>query len=161
MISMVSDSSRRKVLLAAALGSSLAPFMVSAFIVALPSIGTEFSADSAMLGWVTSTFFLAAAICLVPVGRLADRSGIKKIFTAGIGVYAFSALLVIFSPSVDVLIAARFVTGIGAAMVFGTSIALVSLVFPESERGRAIGINVTAMAVGFLLGFFSGGFLTF
>jgi len=158
---MVSDSSRRKVLLAAALGSSLAPFMVSAFIVALPSIGREFSSDAAMLGWVTSSFFLAAAVFLVPIGRLADRSGIKKIFTAGIGVYAFSALLVIFAPSVEALIAARFVTGIGAAMVFGTSIALVSLVYPESERGRAIGINVTAMAVGFLLGFFSGGFLTF
>jgi MFS family permease len=158
---MVSDSSRRKVLLAAALGSSLAPFMVSAFIVALPSIGREFSADAAMLGWVTSAFFLAAAVFLVPIGRLADRSGIKKIFTAGIGVYAISSLLVIFAPSVEALIAARFVTGIGAAMIFGTSIALVSLVFPEAERGKAIGINVTAMAVGFLLGFFSGGFLTY
>ncbi|MFA5348651.1 MAG: MFS transporter [Methanoregula sp.] len=161
LIAVVSDSSRRKVLIAAALGSSLAPFMVSAFIVALPSIGREFSSGAAMLGWITSAFFLAAAVFLVPIGRLADRSGIKKIFTAGIGVYAFSALLVIFAPSVEALIAARFVTGIGAAMIFGTSIALVSLVFPESERGRAIGINVTAMAVGFLLGFFSGGFLTF
>jgi MFS family permease len=158
---MVSDSSRRKVLLAAAMGSSLAPFMVSAFIVALPSIGVEFSAGSVTLGWVTSAFFLAAAVFLVPIGRLADRSGIKKIFTAGIGVYAFSALLVIFSPSAVALIAARFVTGIGAAMIFGTSIALVSLVFPPSERGKAIGINVMAMAIGFLLGFFSGGFLTF
>jgi MFS family permease len=158
---MVSDASRKKVLIAAALGSSLAPFMVAAFIVALPAIGKEFSADSAMLGWVTSAFFLAAAVFLVPFGRLADRSGIKKIFTAGIVVYALSALLIIFAPTVEILIAARFVTGIGAAMVFGTSIALVSLVFPETERGRAIGINVTAMAVGFLLGFFCGGFLTY
>jgi MFS family permease len=158
---MVSDSSRRKVLIAAALGSSLAPFMVSAFIVGLPSIGREFSAGAVMLGWVTSAFFLAAAVFLVPIGRLADRSGIKRIFTAGVGVYAVSSVLVIFSPTVEALIAARFMTGIGAAMVFGTSIALVSLVFPESERGKAIGINVTAMAVGFLLGFFSGGFLTF
>ncbi len=158
---MVSDSSRRKVLIASALGSSLAPFMVSAFIVGLPSIGREFSAGTAMLGWVTSAFFLAAAVFLVPIGRLADRSGIKRIFTAGVGVYAVSAILVIISPTVEALITARFVTGIGASMVFGTSIALISLVFPESERGKAIGINVTAMAVGFLLGFFSGGFLTF
>jgi MFS family permease len=158
---MVSDASRKKVLFAAALGSSLAPFMVSSFLVALPAIGKEFSADAAVLGWVTSAFFLAAAVFLVPFGRLADRSGIKKVFTTGIAVYAISALLVIFSSSAQMLIAARFVTGIGAAMVFGTSIALVSLVFPEAERGRAIGINVTAMASGFLLGFFCGGFFTY
>jgi MFS family permease len=158
---MVSDASRKKVLIAAALGSSLAPFMVSGFIVALPSIGKEFSASASTLGWVTSAFFLAAAVLLVPIGRIADRSGIKKIFVTGIAVYALSSLLVIFSPTADALIAARFITGIGAAMIFGTSIALVSLVFPEAERGRAIGINVTAMASGFLLGFFLGGFLTY
>jgi MFS family permease len=158
---MVSDVSRRNVLVAAALGSSLAPFMVSAFIVALPAIGREFSTDSSSLGWVTSIFFLAAAVFLVPLGRIADQSGIKKIYTLGIAAYAFSALLCVFAPSINVLIAARFVTGIGAGMIFGTSIALVSLVYPEAERGKAIGINVTAMAVGFLLGFFLGGLLTF
>ena len=158
---MVSDASRRNVLIAAALGSSLAPFMVSALIVALPSIGREFSADSASLGWVTSIFFLAAAVFLVPAGRIADLSGIKRIYTIGIGVYLLSALLCIFAPDIQALIAARFVTGFGAGMVFGTSIALVTLVYPEAERGKAIGINVTAMAVGFLLGFFLGGLLTF
>jgi MFS family permease len=158
---MVSDASRKTVLTAAALGSSLAPFMVSAFIVALPSIGREFSADAASLGWVTSIFFLSAAVFLVPVGRIADMYGIKKVFTIGIGVYILSAPLCILSADIQVLIAARFVTGIGAGMIFGTSIALISLVYPEAERGRAIGINVTAMAVGFLLGFFLGGLLTF
>lgn len=158
---MVSDVSRRNVLIAAALGSSLAPFMVSALIVALPSIGKEFSADAASLGWVTSIFFLAAAVFLVPFGRIADQSGIKRIYTIGIGIYLLSALLCISAPDIRVLIAARFVTGIGAGMIFGTSIALVSLVYPEAERGKAIGINVTAMAVGFLLGFFLGGLLTF
>ena len=158
---MVSDASRRIVLIAAALGSSIAPFMVSAFIVALPAIGKEFSAGTEVLGWVTSVFFLAAAVFLVPIGRIADNSGIKRVFTAGIGVYVVSALLCILAPDITFLIFARFVTGIGAGMIFGTSIALISLVYPESERGKAIGINVMAMAVGFLLGFFLGGFLTF
>ena len=153
---MVSDASRRIVLLAAALGSSIAPFMVSAFIVALPAIGTEYASGTATLGWVTSAFFLAAAVFLVPIGRIADNSGIKRVFTTGIGVYIISAILCILAPDTTTLILARFVTGIGAAMIFGTSIALISLVYPESERGRAIGINVTAMAIGFLLGFFLG-----
>lgn len=158
---MVSVSSRKHVLIAAALGSSLAPFMVSAMIVALPTIGKEFASDPATLGWVTNIFFLAAAVFLVPLGRIADETGIKRIFTLGIAIYALSALLCVLAPDIRILIMARFLTGAGAGMCFGTTIALVSLVYPGSERGKAIGINVTAMALGFLLGFFLGGFLTF
>ena len=161
LIRMVSDSSKRNVLMASAFGSSLAPFMVSSMIVALPTIGHEFSGNPELLGWLTSIFFIAAAIFLVPFGRIGDRYGVKKIFTLGMAVYFFSAILCIVAPDIRFLIAARFVTGIGAAMIFGTSIALLSLVFPESGRGKAIGINVTAMSAGFLLGFFLGGFLIF
>ena len=158
---MVSDAARRNVLIAAVTGSSLAPFMVSAIIVALPAIADEFSADGVTLGWLASVFFLAAAVFLVPFGRVADRYGAKKVFLAGLGVYAASAVLSLLAPDIRVLIAARFLTGIGGGMIFGTSIALLSLAFPESERGRAIGINVTGMFVGFLLGFFLGGLLTY
>jgi hypothetical protein len=66
---MASDTAKRNVLIASALGSSLAPYMVSALIVALPTIGHEFSADAASLGWVTTIFFLAAALFLVPFCR--------------------------------------------------------------------------------------------
>jgi MFS family permease len=158
---MASDESKRNVLMASAFGSSLAPFMVSSLIVALPTIGHEFSGDPELLGWLTSIFFIASAIFLVPFGRIADRYGVKKLFTIGMAVYFLSALLCAVAPDISFLIAARFITGIGAGMIFGTSIALLSLVFPESERGTAIGINVTAMSIGFLLGFFLGGFLTF
>lgn len=158
---MVSDSSKRNVLMASALGSSLAPFMVSSLIVALPTIGHEFSGNPELLGWLTSIFFISSAIFLVPFGRVAGNYGVKKLFTLGMAVYFLAALLCIGAPDIQFLIAARFITGIGAGMIFGTSIALLSLVFPESERGKALGINVTAMSAGFLLGFFLGGFLTF
>jgi len=158
---MVSGTSKRNVLMASALGSSLAPFMVSSLIVALPTIGHEFLSNPGLLGWVTNIFFIASAIFLVPFGRVGDRYGVKKLFTVGMAVYFVSALLCAIAPDIPYLIAARFLTGIGAGMIFGTSIALLSLVFPESERGKAIGINVTAMSAGFLLGFFLGGLLTF
>jgi MFS family permease len=158
---MVSDASRRHVLTAAVLGSSLAPFMVSGLVVALPAIGDEFSADAVSLGWLANVFFLSAAVFLVPFGRIADMYGVKKVFVTGIGVYLVSSFLCILAPDIMFLTAARFVTGIGGGMIFGTSIALLSLAFPESERGKAIGINVTGMFVGFLLGFFLGGFLTY
>jgi MFS family permease len=158
---MVSDAGRRNVLTASVLGSSLAPFMVSALVVALPAIGDEFSANAVSLGWLTNVFFLASAVFLVPLGRIADMYGVKKVFVTGIGVYLVSSILCILAPDIRFLTAARFVTGIGGGMIFGTSIALLSLSFPESERGKAIGINVTGMFIGFLLGFFLGGLLTF
>ena len=148
-------------LLASVLGSSLAPFMVSALVVALPAVADEFGAGASSLGLLTNVFFLSAAAFLVPLGRIADRSGVKKVFLAGLAVYLLSSLLSTLAPSLPFLIAARFVTGIGGGMIFGTSIALLSLAFPESERGRAIGINVTGMFAGFLLGFLLGGVLTF
>lgn len=135
--------------------------MVSALVVALPTIGKEFSTDAVLLGWITSAFFLGAAVFLVPIGGLAAIHGVKRVFSMGIAIYGVSALLCLLSPSAMFLIAARFLTGIGAAMIFGTSIALLSLVFPPEERRKAIGFNVMAMTLGFLLGFLAGGFLIF
>ncbi len=152
--------SKRMVRLVAGLGSSLAPFMVASIIVATPEIGREFSADVVLLGWVTAAFFLTAASFLIPFGRIADIRGAKKVFTAGLAMYFVSALVSAASPDIYILILGRALTGIGAAMVFGTSIALLSLVFPPGERGRAIGINVTAMFVGFVSGLLLGGLLT-
>jgi len=135
--------------------------MVSALIVALPTLGHEFSTDVQGLSLLTNIFFIAAAVFLVPFGKIADTRGVKKVFTQGIIVYLISAVLCIIAPDMQFLTAARCITGIGAGMIFGTSIALLSLVFPESEQGKAIGINVGAMSGGFLLGFLLGGILTF
>ena len=157
---MYSAASKRLVQVIAALGSAIAPFMVASLIVATPAIGKEFSADVAMLGWVTASFFLVAGALLVPFGRIADIRGSKRVFAAGMGVYLVAALVCMFAPGIQVLIAGRVLTGIAAAMVFGTSIALLSLVFPEEERGAALGINIAAMFAGFGAGLLAGGALT-
>ncbi|MDN7023365.1 MFS transporter [Methanoculleus sp. FWC-SCC1] len=157
---MTSPAGRRSALLTAALGSSLAPFMVAGLFVAVPTVGIDFAIDPATLSWVPTAFFLAAAMFLVPFGRIADIYGVKKVFTTGMYVYAVSALLAAFAPSAQVLIGARFLTGIGAAMIFGTSFALLSLVLPEGERGTALGTNIAASYTGFALGFLLGGILT-
>lgn len=154
---MYSRSSKRLVQLVAALGSALAPFMVSAVIVATPAIGRDFPADVALLTWVTAAFFIVAAALLIPFGRIADVRGSKRVFTAGMAVYIVAAAVSGFAPGILALIAGRALAGVGAAMVFGTSLALLSLVFPEEERGRAIGINVAAMFAGFAAGLLAGG----
>ncbi len=158
---MVSEGHKRSIIVTAASGSFLAPFMVSGLIVALPAIATEMSLDAVALGGLTAAFFLSATAFLIPFGRLADISGVKKMFRNGIVIYAISSLICGLSPSALILFAGRFLAGAGAAMIFSTSIALLSLVFPPSDRGKMIGINVTAMVGGFASGFLLGGLFTY
>lgn len=141
-------------------GSFLAPFMVSALIVAIPTIGKEFNMDAVSMSWLANVFFLAASMFMIPFGRFADIYGVKKIFSIGISIYFASGILAALAPTAMVLIAARFMTGLGAAMVFGTSFALLSLSLSERERGEALGINIASNLTGFALGFFLGGLLT-
>ncbi len=161
VIAMAAPSDRKSILLITASGSFLAPFMVSSIIVAIPTIGREFSMSAVEMSQLATAFFLAASMFLVPFGRAADILGVKRIFTTGIYIYLFSALLSAFAPSSAVLIGARFLTGVGAAMIFGTSFALLSLTLPQSERGQALGVNISASLLGFALGFQIGGLLTY
>lgn len=158
---MVRSIGKKYLLLISASGSLLAPFMVSSLIVAIPAIGKEFSMSAAEMSWMSTAFFLAASMFLLPCGRAADIFGVKRVFTLGIYVYFISALLAYLSPSSMTLTTARFLTGIGAAMIFGTSFAILSLSLPESERGQALGINIAGSLLGFALGFQAGGLLTY
>jgi len=151
---------KKTVLLVATMGSFLTPFMGSSINIALPSIGKEFAMDAILLSWVATSYLLAAAVFLVPFGRIADIHGRKKIFTCGILIYTVSSLLSAFATSAFMLISFRILQGIGGAMIFGTGVAILTSVFPVGERGRALGINVAAVYLGLSLGPVLGGFLT-
>ncbi len=154
------DSSKTYVLIAATLGSFLSPFMGSAINLALPTIGDELGMDAVLLGWVATAYLIAAAVFLVPFGRLADIHGRKRVFTLGILVYTLASLLSALANTAALLIGFRVLQGVGAAMMFGTGVAIVTSVFPLGERGRALGINVAAVYVGLSVGPFVGGLLT-
>jgi EmrB/QacA subfamily drug resistance transporter len=134
--------------------------MGSSINVALPSIQKEFHLDAIMLSWIATSYLLAVAVCLVPFGRLADIYGRKKAFTCGIVIFTLSSLFSALSISAPMLILSRVVQGIGNAMVFATGIAILTSVFPSSERGKALGINVAAVYIGLSVGPFLGGLLT-
>lgn len=148
------------VLLITTLSSFLAPFMGSSVFIGLPSIGKEFSMDVVMLSWVSTAYLLAAAMFLVPFGKIADIYGRKKIFKYGIAIDFIASLLLVFSFNEMELIALRFIQGIGAAMIFGTGVAILTSVYPPGERGKALGINVAGVYLGLSLGPVVGGFLT-
>lgn len=153
-------SFRRSVLVVTAFAAFLTPFLGSAVNLALPSIGEDLGASAIALGWIISSFILSSAVFLLPFGRLADIAGRKKIFTAGLALFTISTLLIVFAWNIVSLIVFRIIQGIAGAMIFGTSLAIITSVFPAGERGRAMGINVTAVYLGLSTGPVIGGLLT-
>jgi len=154
------NTSKRITLFVAATASFATTFMGSSINIALPSIGREFDLDAVMLGWIATSYLLAAAIFLVPFGRIADIHGRKKVFIYGIVIFTFSSLLSAFSPSAVILILLRVLQGFGGAMIYCTGIAMIASVFSPGERGKALGISVAATYMGLSLGPVLGGLLT-
>ena len=158
---MHGDSEKRVLLAVASLASFLVPYTVSSLNVALPAISASFDIDAVTLGWVTSAYLLTAAIFIVPFGKLSDIYGRKRFFILGNCLFAAGSLLAAISWSGTVIIAARVIQAMGGAMVFSTSIAIVTTVFSPGERGRAIGIITATVYAGLSLGPFIGGILTY
>jgi len=156
---MVSERNRHAVIISTAVASFIAPFLVSGQIVATPVIGTEFGAGPEAMSWLGTAFFISATAFLIPFGKIADLKGMKRIFRIGALIYAIAGLVCGLAPGYMVLFAGRLLAGIGAAIIFSTTIALISLVYPSDKRGYAIGINITAMVAGLSSGFIIGGIL--
>jgi len=152
--------SKRIVLLVAVLSSFITPLMLSANNIAIPSIGREFNMDVITLSWVATSYSLAAATFLVPFGRIADIHGRRKLLFWGVVVFTVASLLCALSVSEATLLAFRVLQGIGAAMQFGTSTAILTSVFPPQERGRVLGLSVASVYTGLSIGPFVGGMLT-
>lgn len=153
-------SLKRSVLLVSSTAAFLTPFLGSAINLALPSIGKDLHANALGLSWVVSSFLLSSAIFLLPCGKLGDIYGRKRIFLMGIVLFTLTSFLIIFSFNILSLILLRVLQGIAAAMIFGTSLAILTSVFPAGERGHAMGINVTSTYAGLSTGPVIGGYLT-
>lgn len=151
---------KNTVLLIATIASFLTPFMASSVNVALPVISQELGANAISLSWVTTAFLLTSAMLAIPFGRVADIYGMKKIFITGIIIFTISAILASISPSVEFLIFSRIIQGVGSSMIFVTGLAIITSVFPSNERGKAIGMNVSAIFIGLMIGPVLGGILT-
>jgi MFS family permease len=96
----------------------------------------------------------------MPFGRLGDIIGRKKVFSFGILLFTTSTFLILFSHNILSLITLRIFQGIASAMIFGTSLAIITSVFQPGERGKAMGINITATYLGLSCGPVIGGLLT-
>lgn len=138
----------------------LNPLMGAAVNVALPKIAGDFSLNAIQMSWITMSYLLASAIFMLPFGKIADMVGRKKIFLYGTIVFMFASLLCAISTSGTSLILARWLQGLGGAMIYSTTMAIVISAFPPQERGRVIGLNVGAIYVGLAAAPVLGGILT-
>jgi EmrB/QacA subfamily drug resistance transporter len=157
---MTDKTNKISILAITSLASFLTPFMSSAINVTLPVIGRRFAMNAVLLGWVATSYLLATAVFLVPFGKISDIYGRKKIFLLGIIIYTISSILTALANTPFLLILCRVLQGIGSAMIFGTSIAILTSVFPLNERGKVLGINIAVTYLGLSSGPFIGGLVT-
>lgn len=127
--------------------------------VALPRMQKDLHADLTLLAWVTSAYLLPYAALMLITGRLGDRLGLKRVYMAGLGVFTVASLLCGLSGSVGMLIAARALQGVGAAIVSPQTMSMVTRIFPPDGRGRAMAIWGATGGVANIIGPLLGGVL--
>jgi EmrB/QacA subfamily drug resistance transporter len=127
--------------------------------VALPVIQRELQAGSDQMQWVVEAYALFLSALMLAGGSLGDLFGRKRFFAIGIAIFALASLACALAPNVSVLIVARSVQGLGAALAMPESLALISVAFAGAERGKAIGTWSGAASIMAAAGPLIGGFL--
>jgi EmrB/QacA subfamily drug resistance transporter len=147
------------VITATVLASAVASLGASVIRVAVPAIGRDFTADVATLQWTVTSYLLATAALLLLAGALADRFGRKRILVVGLLVTLVASFLCTIAPTIESLIAARLLQGVGGALVTPTSLALLNGSLRTDDRARGIGLWVGIETLLTSLGPYVGGWL--
>ena len=129
--------------------------------VALPTIQEDLGFSAAGLAWVVNAYLIAFGGLLLLAGRLGDLIGRRTIFLAGLAVFTLASLLCGLSGSPEMLIAARFVQGVGGALSSAVILGMIVTMFPQpGEQAKAIGIFSFVASAGASIGLLAGGVLT-
>ncbi len=128
-------------------------------IVALPSIADDLLSDLPTVQWVVIGYALAISAFLMPMGRLGDIVGPKRVYLAGLTVFVIGSVLAGLSVNVWMLIGAKIFQGMGAGMTQGTGMAMVLRAFSDEERGKALGLQMSMVGAGGVAGPAMGGFI--
>jgi EmrB/QacA subfamily drug resistance transporter len=154
-----SPTSRTLVLAATIVGSAMAFVDGSVVNIAVPAIQKDLAASIVALQWVANAYLLMLGALILVGGGLGDRLGRRRIFLIGIVAFTAASVLCALAPTVEILIVARAVQGVGAALLVPQSLAIIAATFPKDVRGKAIGTWAAASAVTTALGPPIGGFL--
>ena len=144
----------RKILVAVCIALMAVIASVSGLNVAQPMLAIEFGASQNTVLWMINIYTLTLAALLLPLGALGDRKGRKKTLLIGLVIFGVASTLSGISTSSTMMLAARLLTGIGAAMIMPVTLAVITSTFPKEERSKAIGIWTGVAGGGGILGMY-------
>ncbi|HEX7740309.1 MAG TPA: MFS transporter, partial [Marmoricola sp.] len=128
--------------------------------VATPTIIEKLDASVNQVVWVSSAYMLAYAVPVLITGRLGDRFGSKRLYLAGLTVFTLASLWCGLTNTIEMLILARVVQGFGASMMTPQTLAIITRIFPASDRGKAMAVWGATAGVAMVVGPILGGVLT-
>src|SRR6202035_1458952 len=156
----LASAAGRWVLAVAVLGDAMILLEATVVNVALPTIGRDLGGGVAGLQWTLDGYVLTLAALVLAAGSLSDIYGRRPGFTLGTAVFVAAAALCAAAPTIQLLVAARFVQGVGGALLTPGSLAIIGAVFHPDDRTRAIGAWAGLTAVAGAVGPPLGGYLT-
>ncbi|MET9206311.1 MULTISPECIES: MFS transporter [Streptomyces] len=127
---------------------------VSGLNVAQTELAVQFGASQSTVLWIINIYTLTLAALLLPLGAIGDRIGRKSMLMAGLTVFGAASVLAGLAPTAEIMLGARVLSGVGAAMIMPITLAVITSTFPEAERGRAIGVWTGVAGGGGIIGMF-------
>lgn len=145
---------RRDILLGVCIALMAVIASVTSLNVAQPQIALAFDASQSEVLWMINIYAVTLAALLLPLGAVGDRWGRRPVLLTGLTVFGVASAAAGLSPSSEVMLAARFLSGVGAAMIMPITLAVITSTFPDEERSRAIGVWTAVAGGGGILGMF-------
>jgi EmrB/QacA subfamily drug resistance transporter len=150
---------RRAILIGACIALMAVMASVSGLNVAQPQLSLAFDASQSDIVWMINVYTITLAALLLPIGAAGDRWGRKPVLITGLVVFGAASATAGLAPSTEVMLAARFLCGVGAAMIMPVTLAVITSTFPPEERSKAIGVWTAVCGGGGILGMFASAVL--
>ena len=149
------------ILLICSILSFFTVFAVNSVSIVIPSIAVEFHMSNIVQNWVTIIFLLVVAVMSIPAGQISGKYGLKKVTIISIVLFIIISIVNVFVTSQEEFLICRLILGISLSLINVTSMAMVVSAFNPEERGKALGINITAVYIGLSLSPVLGGILNY
>ena len=143
---------RQWVMVCAVLGIVLATVDGAIANIALPTIARQLAASDAATVWVVSSYQLTVAVCLLPVASLGESLGLKRVYGFGLALFTLASLGCALAPTLDALVLARAVQGVGGSCMAALGGALVRTIYPQALLGRGFALIALTVAIAAALG---------